>query len=68
MKKKLALEPSFARSFPYKGQHTQIEFLNQANEHFSGSTDSPDQSLKQIGRGVHDISNRQANTKTNRDY
>ena len=72
--KKLALEPSFGRSFPYKGQHTQQWIFKPGYEHFSGSTDFPNQSLKQIGRGVHDIwfmigqLNRQADTKTNRDY
>ena len=41
------------RSFHYKGQPTQLGIFKTSYEHFSGSTEFPDQSLKQIGLGAN---------------
>ena len=53
MFKKLALEPSFARSILFKGQSTQLRIFKPSYEHFSDSTEFHNQSLKQIGLGAN---------------
>ena len=57
----LCLEPSF----PLKSQPTQLRILKLSNERSCGSIEFPNQSFRQIGKGVNELC---SDIQTNRDY